>query len=222
MLKTLNKRTLCFSSQKFASWHINNNRWHHWYLCYDNNKYFTINNGSYENLRVAVETLVYGSSLPHSLCLDLYVAQSLQIFFGLKYSFFYLPKVSESNYYIWNLILGVSMWKWVLASELEGNTDNTLYNWGWHNKSSFKGIFWNNKAPNCSHSRTARKHIQITPSSRDLPKPFMTLMNPSTSNQRHPYFTSFIMSLISCWTGLLLESDRYFHVHSQAPRNARI
>ena len=47
-------------------------------------------------------------------------------------------------------------------------------------------------------------------------------MNTSTSNKGHPYFTSFIVSLISSWAGLLLEIDRYFHVHSQAPRNARI
>ena len=46
----------------------------------------------------------------------------------------------------------------------------------------------------------------------------MTFMNTSTSNQRH----SFIVSLISGCAGLLLEIDQYFHMHSQAPRNARI
>ena len=77
---------------------------------------------------------------------------------------------------------------------------------------------------NCSHNwhnRTA-KHIKISSSSRVITKPFMTFMNTSTNNYRHPYFTSFIVSLISSWAGLLLEVDRYFHVHSQAPRNARI
>ena len=51
---------------------------------------------------------------------------------------------------------------------------------------------------------------------------FMTFMNTSTSNQRPPYFTSFLVSLISSLAGLLLEIDRYFDVHSQALRNARI
>lgn len=42
--------------------------------------YYTITNGRLRALRVAVETLVYGSGLPHSLSLELHVAQVYRSF----------------------------------------------------------------------------------------------------------------------------------------------